>query len=92
MNYQVNYDMKKIYGQHLDFDAIKKISVEYLQQQPGIQYAVDVAKIGEAPIPEPILPAQINAVIMGAISLVREMETIFGSQSSAPNSTSVGRD
>ncbi len=60
MNYQVNYDMQKIYGQHLDFDAIKKISVEYLQQQPGIQYAVDVAKIGEAPIPEPIKKMIIN--------------------------------
>ena len=54
INYQVNFDMVKIYGQHLDFDAIKKISVEYLQQQPGILYAVDVAKIGESPIPEPI--------------------------------------
>ncbi|HLK28667.1 MAG TPA: alkaline phosphatase PafA [Puia sp.] len=60
MNYQVNYDMKKIYGQHLDFDAIKKMSVEYLQQQPGIQYAVDVSKIGEAPIPEPIKKMIIN--------------------------------
>jgi predicted AlkP superfamily pyrophosphatase or phosphodiesterase len=60
MNYQVNYDMKKVYGQHLDFDAIKKVSVEFLQQQPGIQYAVDVAKIGEAPIPEPIKKMIIN--------------------------------
>ena len=60
MNYQVNYDMKKVYGLHLDFDAIKKISVEFLQQQPGILYAVDVAKIGEAPIPEPIKKMIIN--------------------------------
>jgi len=59
-NYQVNFDMGKIYGQHLDFDAIKKITVEYLQQQPGIQYAVDVAKIGEAPIPDPIKKMIIN--------------------------------
>jgi arylsulfatase A-like enzyme len=59
-NYQVNYDMKKIYGLHLDFDAIKKITVEFLQRQPGIQYAVDVAKIGEAPIPKPIKEMIIN--------------------------------
>ena len=46
MNYQVNFNMQKIYAQHLDFDAIKKFTVEFLQQQPGINYAVDVAKIG----------------------------------------------
>jgi predicted AlkP superfamily pyrophosphatase or phosphodiesterase len=60
MNYQVNFDMKKVYDQHLDFDNIKKMTVEYLQQQPGIQYAVDIAKIGEAPIPEPIKKMIIN--------------------------------
>jgi predicted AlkP superfamily pyrophosphatase or phosphodiesterase len=60
MNYQVNFDMLKIYSQHLDFDAIKKLTVEYLQQQPGINYAVDVAKIGEAPIPEPLKTMIIN--------------------------------
>ena len=59
-NYQVNFDMRKIYNQHFDFDIIKKITVEYLQQQPGIAYAVDVAKIGEAPIPEPIKKMIIN--------------------------------
>lgn len=59
-NYQVNFDMQKIYSQHLDFDAIKKMTVEYLQQQPGIAYAVDIAKIGEAPIPDPIKKMIIN--------------------------------
>jgi predicted AlkP superfamily pyrophosphatase or phosphodiesterase len=54
MNYQVNFDMGKVYGKHLDFDAVKKTTVEYLQQQPGITYAVDVSKIGASPIPEPI--------------------------------------
>ena len=34
--------------------------IEYLQQQPGINYAVDVAKIGEAPIPEPLKTMIIN--------------------------------
>ena len=59
-NSQVNFDMPKIYDRHLDFDAIKKITVEYLQQQPGILYAVDIAKIGEAPIPEPLKQMIIN--------------------------------
>ncbi|HVM87150.1 MAG TPA: alkaline phosphatase PafA [Puia sp.] len=59
-NYQVNYDMKKIYDQHLDFDAVKKTTVDFLQRQPGIQYAVDVNNIGEAPVPGPIKEMIIN--------------------------------
>jgi predicted AlkP superfamily pyrophosphatase or phosphodiesterase len=54
MNYQVNFNMGKIYAEHLDFSAIKKAAVEYLQQQPGITYAVDVAEIGKSPVPEPL--------------------------------------
>jgi len=54
INYQLNFDMGRIYSQHLDFDAIKKFAIEYLQRQPGIAYAVDVARVGEAPIPEPL--------------------------------------
>jgi predicted AlkP superfamily pyrophosphatase or phosphodiesterase len=60
MNYQVNFDMKKISDKQLDFDAIKKATTEFLQQQPGISYAVDLAKIGEAPIPEPLKTMIIN--------------------------------
>ncbi|MBS1599848.1 MAG: alkaline phosphatase family protein [Bacteroidetes bacterium] len=60
MNYQIIFDMKKINDKKLDFDAIKKSVVDYLQQQPGVNYALDVAKIGEAPIPEPIKTMIIN--------------------------------
>jgi len=45
-----------------------------------------------APIPDEIFPAQIRAVITGAISLISESATIPGSQDSAPNFTKVGRD
>ena len=34
--------------------AIKKATVEFLQLQPGINYAVDVAEMGRTPVPEPI--------------------------------------
>jgi len=54
MNYQVNFNLTKIYNEHLDYTAIKKAAVEYLQQQPGISYAVDVAELGNSPVPEPI--------------------------------------
>ncbi len=54
MNYQVHFNLSKINDAHLDYSAIKKATVEYLQQQPGINYAVDVAEIGLSPIPEPV--------------------------------------
>ncbi|MBS1667433.1 MAG: alkaline phosphatase family protein [Bacteroidetes bacterium] len=60
MNSQVNFDMPRINRDRLDFDAIKKTTVDYLQQQPGILYAVDVSKIGVAAIPEPIKKMIIN--------------------------------
>jgi predicted AlkP superfamily pyrophosphatase or phosphodiesterase len=53
-NYQVNFNMNRIYVEHLDFAAIKKTVIEYLQRQPGIAYAVDVENIGNAPVPEPL--------------------------------------
>jgi len=54
MNYQVNFNLSKINAAHLDYAAIKKAAVEFLQQQPGINFAVDVAELGKAPVPEPI--------------------------------------
>ena len=45
-----------------------------------------------APIPEAIFPAQISAVTTGAISLIKDNETMLGSHDSAPNFNKVGRD
>jgi hypothetical protein len=73
MNYQINFDMGKIYGRRLDFDAIRKRTVEFCQQQPGILYAADMANIGSAPIPEPIKTMIINGYNFrrsGAVQLV----------------------
>lgn len=44
----VDFDIKKINAQHLDFDAIKKATTNFLQQQPGIMYAIDMTKIGRS--------------------------------------------
>jgi predicted AlkP superfamily pyrophosphatase or phosphodiesterase len=60
INYQVNFDLNKIEQQHLNYDSIKKICVDYLQQQPGIAYAVDINKIGSLPIPEPLKTMIVN--------------------------------
>jgi len=60
MNYQVNFDLKKIAAENLDYDVIKKTTTEFLQQQPGITYAADMAFIGRYPIPEHLRQMMIN--------------------------------
>ncbi|HEY2649730.1 MAG TPA: alkaline phosphatase PafA [Puia sp.] len=59
-NYQINFDLAKIAGANADFDAIKKLSVDYLKKQPGVAFAVDLDKIQDAAIPEPIRTMIIN--------------------------------
>ncbi|HEV2831275.1 MAG TPA: alkaline phosphatase PafA [Hanamia sp.] len=59
-NYHFSFDLKKINEQKLNYDAVKKAAVSFLQKQPGIQFAVDIDNIGSAPIPEPIKTKIIN--------------------------------
>ena len=60
MNYQVNFDLNKIAAENLDYEAVKKTTVEFLQQQKGITYAADMAVIGRYPIPEHLRQMMIN--------------------------------
>lgn len=59
-NFQVSFNTARIDSLHLDFDKIKAVTVNYLQHQDGIQYAVDQDKISEASIPSPIKEMMIN--------------------------------
>jgi predicted AlkP superfamily pyrophosphatase or phosphodiesterase len=59
-NYHFSFDVKKISEHKLDYEAVKKAAVSFLQKQPGIQFAVDIDHIGSAPIPEPIKTKIIN--------------------------------
>lgn len=59
-NYQLNFDLEKIAAAGADFDAIKKLAISYLKNQPGVNYAVDLDKIQDAAIPEPIKTMIIN--------------------------------
>ncbi|HTM93145.1 MAG TPA: alkaline phosphatase PafA [Flavisolibacter sp.] len=59
-NYQVNFDLSKIASADLDFNAIRQAAVDFLQRQPGISYAVDMAWIGRAPVPEKIKTMMVN--------------------------------
>lgn len=59
-NYQIDFSMKTIEAHHLDFEAIKKVSLEYLRQQPEIQYAIDMQHVDEAVVPEPVKTMIVN--------------------------------
>jgi predicted AlkP superfamily pyrophosphatase or phosphodiesterase len=59
-NYQINFDLERIAGYNADFNTIKKLVVDYLKKQPGVSYAVDMDKIEDAAIPEPIKTMIIN--------------------------------
>ncbi len=59
-NYQINFDLEKIAAYNADFDAIKKLVVDYLKKQPGVNYAVDMDKLQDAAIPEPVKSMIIN--------------------------------
>src|SRR5450432_4001356 len=59
-NYQINFNMEKIAESRADFGAIKNLVVEWLKNQPGVAYAVDMEKVQDAAIPEPIKTMIIN--------------------------------
>ena len=59
-NYQVHFDNDRIEDKKLDFAAIKKTTVAFLQKQDGVQFVADVENIGSASIPEPIKTMIVN--------------------------------
>ena len=59
-NYQVNFNNKLIKEKGLDIEAIKKMSIDYLQDQDGVAYAIDMEKATSASIPEVLKTKIIN--------------------------------
>jgi predicted AlkP superfamily pyrophosphatase or phosphodiesterase len=59
-NYQITFSMKTVHDHQLDLNSIKKVAVEYLSRQPGILYAIDMSKVGELPVAEPVRSMVIN--------------------------------
>lgn len=59
-NFQVTFNKTRIDSLNLDLDKIKTSTVHFLQQQPGIQFAVDQDKISEASVPSPLKEMMIN--------------------------------
>jgi len=60
INYQINLDLEKITAANADLDGIKKLTVDYLKKLPGVNYAVDMDRISDATVPEPIKTMMIN--------------------------------
>jgi Uncharacterized proteins of the AP superfamily len=59
-NFQVTFNKSRIDSLKLDFEKIKTATIQFLQLQEGIQYAVDQDKITEASIPMPLKEMMIN--------------------------------
>jgi predicted AlkP superfamily pyrophosphatase or phosphodiesterase len=82
-NYHVNFNINKIEQQHLNYDSVKNVSVEWLQRQPGVQNAVDIAHIGESPMVEPVKTMIINGYNLkrtGAVVIIPEPGWFEGSE------------
>ncbi len=72
-NYQVTFNMRTIRQKKLDFNSIKKTALDWLRQQPGITYAMDMANVGETAVAEPVRSMVMNGYYSkrsGAIQLV----------------------
>lgn len=59
-NYQIYLNHKLIRENNLDAYAIKQQLLSYLNKDPRVLYAVDLAKVGSSAIPEPIKSRIIN--------------------------------
>jgi hypothetical protein len=59
-NYHINFDNDKIESSHVNYDSLKAAVVNFLNKQPGIQFAVDIDHIGDASIPQPIKSMIVN--------------------------------
>jgi predicted AlkP superfamily pyrophosphatase or phosphodiesterase len=72
-NYQVTFSLRTIRDKKLDFNAIKKVATNWLRQQPGITYAIDMATVGESPTAQPVRDMATNGYYYprsGAIQLI----------------------
>lgn len=59
-NYQVTFSAKELAAHKLNRDEVKKAAIDFLVRQPGVNYAIDMAKIGESAVPEPVKTMVIN--------------------------------
>lgn len=59
-NFQVFFNISRIDSLHLDMEKIKTATINCINHEEGIQYAVDQEKISESTIPQPLKEMIIN--------------------------------
>lgn len=59
-NYHINFNNKKVASANINYDSLKAAVVNFLDRQPGIQFAVDIDHIGDASIPQPVKSMIVN--------------------------------
>jgi len=59
-NYQVNFNYASINYAHIDKEALVKDCCDFLRDQEGVAYAIDMRKVQEASIPEELRMRIIN--------------------------------
>ncbi|MDD2797276.1 MAG: alkaline phosphatase family protein [Bacteroidales bacterium] len=59
-NFQVFYNKARIDSLNIDFDLVKSTTVNFLQKQEGVQYAVDQDRIEESSVPAVIKEKMVN--------------------------------
>jgi hypothetical protein len=82
-NYQVNLNNTLIKANNLDLSVIKEVCMAFLKQQEGVAYVVDMDKIQESPVPEPIKSRIINgynAERSGVVQVVLKPGWLSGSK------------
>ncbi|GAB3909281.1 alkaline phosphatase PafA [Mucilaginibacter boryungensis] len=60
IEYAVNFNVPKIEGQKLDYQAIKAVTVDFMKRDPNNLFAADMDKINDAAIPEIVRTKMIN--------------------------------
>lgn len=61
-NYQIYFDRKLIADNKLNLEEIKSFTIQQLEKDPTVLYAVSTTKVQEATIPEPIKQRIINGI------------------------------
>lgn len=91
-NYQVNFNNVLIKEKGLDLEKIKETAIEFLKDQDGISFVVDMEKAGSAAIPELIRERIVNGYNYkrsGAIQMILD-PAWYGSSSARPTGTTHG--
>lgn len=61
-NYQIYFDRKLMQDNNLDLENIKEFTIQELEKDPTVLYAVSTTKVQESTIPEPIKQRIINGI------------------------------